>query len=110
MKDDLSLLEKTLLQNAMFQLGIVPIEDPSMDFRKYLSQLPPDEATKLKRKFRKLWRKLARKTQKKSWYGLSGKNPNKRERFNRKQDIFMEIMSTVVKPAVKRFKSPSNNK
>lgn len=107
--NDLSLIEKTFLQNAMFQLGIVPIEDPSMDFRKYLSQLPPDEATKLKRKFRKLWRKLARKTQKKNWYGTSGKNPNKLERFHRKQDIFMEVMWNVVKPAVQRFKSPSGN-
>lgn len=106
MKDDLSLLEKTLLQNAMFQMGIVPIENPAMDFRRYLNQLSPDEATKLKRKFRKLWRKLARKTQKKNWYGSSGKNPNKIERFHRKNDIFDEIMSTVVKPAVKRFNSP----
>ena len=110
-KDNLVKDELSLLQDAMFQMGIVPIEDPSMDFRKYLSQLPPDEATKLKRKFRKLWRKLARKKSQTSWvqnwYGAPGKNPNRLERYHRKYDIFVDVMSTIVRPAVKRFNSPS---
>lgn len=52
--------ELALLQALMFQQGVLPIEQVRHDMRRMLDQLPPDEARKLKRKFRKLWRKLAR--------------------------------------------------
>jgi len=41
----------------MFSLGILPIEDPTLDMRVPLRQVTPEEARVIKRKFRKVWRK-----------------------------------------------------
>ena len=39
------------------QLGIVPLSYDDRDVNRILSSLPADEAMRMKRKFRKLWRK-----------------------------------------------------
>lgn len=55
----------TLLQffetSEAFRRGIAPIDDPHHDFNRILAGLTPEEARRAKRKFRKLWRRLARK-------------------------------------------------
>lgn len=38
------------------QLGIVPLTYDEKDVNRILSSLPPEEAKKMRRKFRKLWR------------------------------------------------------
>lgn len=55
--DPLRNLFTTTLYHTM---GIVPIYDKSKDVNRQLAELPPDEARKMKRKFRKIWRRLAR--------------------------------------------------
>jgi len=47
-----------------YQLGIIPLTEVSLgkSFKEILTALPPDEARKARRKFRKLWRTLARRT------------------------------------------------
>lgn len=42
------------------QLGIVPLSYDEKDINRILSSLPPDEAKKMRRKFRKLWRKASK--------------------------------------------------
>lgn len=39
------------------QLGIVPLSYDERDINRVISSLPPDDARRMKRKFRKLWRK-----------------------------------------------------
>ena len=41
------------------QLGIVPLSYDDRDINRILSALPADDARRMKRKFRKLWRKEA---------------------------------------------------
>lgn len=45
---------------AFHTLGIVPIESEEKSVKKQLESLPPEEARRAKRKFRKLWKKLAK--------------------------------------------------
>lgn len=47
---------------AAFEAGIAPIENPKHDFDRILSAIPEEDRVRAKRKFRKLWRKMARKT------------------------------------------------
>jgi len=56
-------IKRFLVHNAMFEAGIVPIdiETISYDIGRALKDLSPEDARKYKRKFRKLWRKIAKK-------------------------------------------------
>lgn len=56
----MQILDKILLQNAMFNEGIVPFDTSRTNVNTALQSVTPDEARKMKRKFRKMWRKLAR--------------------------------------------------
>jgi len=60
-KRDLKEVERALVHSVMFSAGILPMEKTTLDMRRALQQLPPEEARALKRKFRKLWRKAAKK-------------------------------------------------
>lgn len=55
--------EKVLVQLACLQLGIVPVDDPERAVKEALAQMPPEEAHKAKRKFRKVWRQALRRRQ-----------------------------------------------
>jgi hypothetical protein len=54
---DLRAVDKAFIHSVMFERGILPIEDPTLDMRVPLRQVTPEEARFIKRKFRKLWRK-----------------------------------------------------
>ena len=69
------------------ELGVAPIEQVSHDVNKILASLPPEEARKLKRRFRKLWRAAARDGKagaQKRRLGFGEKNPTKSQKTNRK--------------------------
>jgi len=52
--NDLRSAVETLIYH---QLGIVPLSYDERDINRILSNLPADESRRMKRKFRKLWRK-----------------------------------------------------
>ena len=105
-------VERTFVQVVHFEAGIVPMEKTGFDMRRALNQLEPDEARKLKRRFRKLWRKLAARqvaqgsTSDKMMKGKLGTGkqvPSRLERNARKQLVFDEIWAGVIEPMVRCF-------
>lgn len=53
-------VKQSLRKIAFHTLGIIPIESEDTSVRKHLESLPPEEARRAKRKFRKLWKKLVK--------------------------------------------------
>lgn len=94
-----------LTAEEAYRLGIIPLrnENVGTSFRDVLSKMPPEEARKTKRKFRKLWRSLARKASQGSAeafmrgadeahrLGLGQPNPNKVNSTARKISVFWEL-------------------
>jgi hypothetical protein len=107
--------ERAFTHHVMFTEGIVPMEDPAIDIRKALETLPPDEARKMKRKFRKLWRKYMRMQEAKRlkqtrWQGQNAvvlgkgtKSPTRNHKLQRKQLVVDVLRQNVILPAVKAF-------
>jgi len=112
---DMNEAERLFIHTVMFREGIVPMEDPNMDVRRALADLPPDEARKLKRKFRKLWRKKMKSgvgkaitaNAVKTHFGTKGKQPTRANKQWRKQAIWDHLKKTQVDPMVKQFKEIS---
>lgn len=105
-------VERTFVHVVHFEAGIVPMEKTGLDMRRALNQLEPDEARKLKRRFRKLWRKLAARQvaqgsasdkMMKGKLGTGKQVPSRAERNARKQLVFDEIWASVIEPMVRRF-------
>lgn len=105
-------VERTFVQVVMFEVGIVPMEKTGLDMRRALKQVEPDEARKLRRKFRKVWRKAAAAAvaqgslptaAAKSKLGMGKKVPSRAERNARKQLVFDELWTSVIGPMVQRF-------
>jgi hypothetical protein len=114
--------ERMFTHAVMFKEGIVPMEDPHMDIRRALAGVTPEEARKLKRKFRKLWRSL-----RKSDPGLKRNSgtghivkpkpdavdpvveiqvkPSKAEKLVRKMAVHKHLRATKILPLVKQFNS-----
>jgi hypothetical protein len=52
---------RKIIEDSLFMsMGIAPIRGVPDDMNKVLNNLPPDEVRRMKRKFRKLWRKFAK--------------------------------------------------
>jgi hypothetical protein len=96
----------------MFNVGIVPIDDFRHDIGRALVQLPADEARKLKRKFRKLWRREARKATERNvapvTCGLGKRVPTRSERLARKKLIYRALWVNVVVPILDKLKFGNN--
>lgn len=111
--------EKAVLSAAMFEEGVLPIDDTYHDMRRALDQLPADEARKIKRRFRKVWRKLARQEAEEhsrvnvagqqSWlknrYGTGKNNPSRTDREARKRLVQEAFYKNVVRPILDKFES-----
>ena len=101
-------LDDILRKIVAHQLGIVPLSGVPIhhDVNKILTGLPRDEARKMRRKFRKLWRTAVRQrntnnapTFKKyvaSISGLGSPKPDKRNKSNRKLAVSRHIEETHV--------------
>ena len=89
-------IDKMLASIAFHNMGIVPLVDLSHDVKKSLETLPPDEARKMKRKFRKQWRKQAAGD---FWavsrMGLGQKFPSARKKKNRKIEVLVYVNRVV---------------
>lgn len=85
-------LRRLLETHAALQLGIAPIEDVNYDANRIFAGMDPEEAKKIKRKFRKVWRALAKKTKPprrsttapSAKYLIRGEAPTKSQRIARK--------------------------
>lgn len=103
---DLNEAERLLLHEVMFEMGIIPMETPSMDVSRVLKQLPEAEARKLKRKFRKLWRKHRNDSGIQSKRGTA---PTRWEKRGRKSVIWHSVMSQKVHPAIDNLVNGNQN-
>lgn len=100
-------LKHILTQSAYHALGIVPMSYARADVGRILNDLPPAEARKMRRKFRKLWRKLARTRgvekphasrydQKyRDMLGYGKDVPTKKMKLARKVEVLLEVQSRV---------------
>lgn len=96
-------------QTAYHNLGIVPISSVDLrhDFNRYLSSLPPEEARRMKRKFRKLWRAAAKNPSKFISerhilkMGLGSVEPTREEKLARKAEVSRRVMVDRVLPLKK---------
>jgi len=103
------ILTKLIRDAAFHNLGIAPI-DVSIsryDFNKLLESLPPEESRKMKRKFRKLWRKYSKELPRRyqEQMGLSHGAPTRSQKNLRKSEVLRRVNLDVVRPAVNKLTS-----
>ena len=109
--------ERAFIHTVMFTEGIVPMENPAMDVRRALKDVSPEDARKMKRKFRKMWRKQVKALASKEKTGLpthlksvtamiskKGTAPSRRQKLRRKEVVTAHLMKTRVEPMIKQFK------
>lgn len=116
MKNDVvSDIRRFVIHTVMMEAGIVPLEDPYADVNRALRDIDPEEARRLKRKFRKLWRKACRKE--KSYkpasqsrneaidkkYGVGSPRPSRRNCRNRKLSVYFALTIERIDPLVKHI-------
>ena len=111
---------RAFIHTAGFAAGIVPIEDSTHDMRRAFASLPEEEQRKLKRKFRKMWRKILRakvgdsggkkKQSLEMAYGKGAKIPTKHQRNARKQLVAAHLEEEVVKPMLEQFQNMPKKK
>ena len=111
-------LQKFFLYNVCFQEGIVPLDPPhyNTSIAKALADLPEEESRKMKRKFRKLWRKarknlLSEKNQNSrnfvgdadflTWYYGEAGSPPSREQLARRKNLVAADMRKKAQELVK---------
>jgi hypothetical protein len=115
-------IDRAIIQAVMFTQGILPMEKTNLDMKRALKQLPPDEARKLSRKFRKLWRQAMQvevgtgsKTSYRSKaaelrYGVGKQVPSRAERQARKQLVFDRLWKEFIEPLVRNFENAGGHK
>ena len=83
----------------MLEMGIAPAFT-SRELREMLESLPVEERKKVKRKFRKIWRKLLKDEDdsvKNLVFTESGKNPTESQKRNRSVLVLQKIIKSVEK-------------
>jgi hypothetical protein len=116
-------VDRTFIQAVMLQCGILPMEKTTLDMRRALAQLSPEEARTLKRKFRKIWRRVMKdeigaNAKKKETlekvavrkYGVGKHVPSRSERNARKQLVFDRLWKDAIEPLIKNFENPDRNR
>jgi hypothetical protein len=129
-RSELRPVDKAFIHSVMFEMGILPIEDPILDMRVPLRTLSREEARVIKRKFRKLWRKfmklkvirkkhgddtapaqqkvLGDSTQRRALrrFGVGKHVPSRAERLERKRLVYEHLWNTIIVPMLQRFENP----
>jgi len=110
-------LFKLKLQIEFMNKGIVPLGLRNggapifFDINKILAEMPPEEARKMRRKFRKLWRQIVTKElrhggkkgrQTAKAVGHASKIPDKKFKNNRKHMIFAAVVKKVTNEELKK--------
>ena len=98
---DMNLID-VLVSNLAINMGIAPIDVVHHDANRALASLSPEDQRIAKRKFRKLWRSLARGMLATSGpksvqrqLGLGAEFPTKSQKNNRKARVSLEIARRV---------------
>lgn len=101
-----------LMLHTYMKLGIAPIGNVNHDYNKLMQNLPPEEARKMKRKFRKLWRRAAKKHMHKTPYigqiGLTNPSPTRSMKKFRKGAVAYHVRWNLVIPALKQINEGTN--
>ena len=87
-----------LKSTAYHTLGIVPIDSTHHDVNKLLDSLPPEEARKMRRKFRKLWRRYAKGGTPKAYrdqMALGHPTPDRNAKRVRKMEVRRRVTNMV---------------
>jgi hypothetical protein len=119
-RDDLRPVDKAFIHSIMFEMGVLPIEDPTLDMRVPLRQMTPEESRVIKRKFRKLWRKCMRQEignpngklaetralVAKKQLGVGKHVPSRAERLERKRLVLKRIWNECIVPMLVKFENP----
>lgn len=108
---------KILMQAFMLGEGIVPLCNQEIDVNAALSTLPEHEARKIKRKFRKLWRKIAIGPKNEiynpdyfTWYlGKNPMKPSNAEKRRRKMLVRNYFYGEKIKPIIDKFNATGDN-
>lgn len=120
-------LDKALIYSTMFELGVIPMENPVHDMNIPLQNLSPEDVLRIKRKFRKLWRKCL-KNKIKNFFASNGKippwirekyfktalgfgknNPSKIEKLSRKRLVLDHIWKQKILPTLEKIDKIDNN-
>lgn len=111
-----TLIYKMLRDAAFHELGIAPITpNAPQDINRALEKLSPEEARRMKRKFRKLWRKAARMGYGIlapvyiNMLGLGERYPNRRHKAARKREVLRRVHAEVVDPIQRNIETGNNN-
>ncbi|NDE01849.1 MAG: hypothetical protein EBZ91_08895 [Gammaproteobacteria bacterium] len=105
MKTPDPLLIEILSNEEAYRLGIIPLSNSSLgsSLAGAFEEMPPEQARVMKRKFRKLWRKLARAASRggaemlirgsneAQRLGLGDPKPARHNNFTRKTSVFWEL-------------------
>lgn len=94
--------------------GIVPLSFVTTDVNIALANTPPDEARRTKRKFRKLWRKVYKQSQRNArghyheqllvnQFGVGDVNRTAQQSRKRKQAVYSMLAHTKVTPLIRRM-------
>lgn len=120
LKKDLRALDRVFIHTVMFNVGIIPMEDPGHDVSRVLAQLSPEDARKARRKFRKLWRKEIKSEQKKShsrdaaWIkkqvGQGSVKPSRSQKILRKSIVYRKLWIDIIQPLVQLAECPVKEK
>lgn len=102
-------LHRLAAQTVYHTLGIVPISSVDLrhDFNRYLATLSPEDARRMKRKFRKLWRAAAKKPPKFvsdrhiAKLGLGSPQPTREEKLARKAEVSRRVSVERIMPLKK---------
>jgi hypothetical protein len=112
-------IHKIAIYTVYLEEGIAPIERIRDNVNKQLSSMSPDEARKMKRKFRKLWRKCYKKDLKcrsnESYkdilayrWGVQGEPLNKRVFMHRKNAVHSKLRAEKIQPFINLLRNSVN--
>lgn len=95
-----------LMETVFHEAGLVPIKTIYHDYNRILADLPPEEARKSKRKFRKAWRKTAKRLIEKKitgryikqTLGIGAERPTRSQKNSRKTIVLGHVLDKVVVP------------
>jgi hypothetical protein len=107
------ILLQALISQEAYDAGIAPysFDKLNQDMNRLLADLPPEEARKMRRRFRKLWRNLARKnllpnsndlirsSATANRVGLGKSKPEKQDAVSRKSWVLYELARRARKKA-----------
>jgi hypothetical protein len=101
----MDIVKKLMRDTVIAEAGIIPIRATPIDMNREMASLTPEEQRVAKRKFRKMWRRAAKRAMREARNGrdagrvadrlgfahCGGVAPTKRQQLNRKSAVMTEI-------------------